>query len=106
MAKKRTKTRISGKVDELPEEVRRQVDVMLVDTSNTYYHISEELKAMGYEISKSSIGRYALRTSSATQRLLECHSANYLEAFSSVYSEASSGSDSMMGILNCCCPAK
>ena len=71
MAKKRTKTRISGKVDELPGEVRRQVDVMLVDTSNTYYHISEELKAMGYEISKSSIGRYALRTSSATQRLLE-----------------------------------
>lgn len=34
-----------------------------------------------------------------------CHSANYLEAFSSIYSEASSGSDSMMGILNCCCHA-
>ena len=36
----------------------------------------------------------------------DCHSANYLEAFSSVYSEASSGSNSMMGILNCCCPTK
>lgn len=71
MAKQRKKTRISGKVDELPEEVRQQVDVMLVDTSNTYLSISMKLKELGYEVSKSSIGRYALRTSSATQRLLE-----------------------------------
>lgn len=35
-----------------------------------------------------------------------CHSANYLEAFSSVYLETNSGSNSVMGILNCCCPAK
>lgn len=71
MAKKRVKTRISSKVDELPEEVKRQVDVMLVDTSNTYLDISQKLKGMGYDVSKSSIGRYALRTSSAMQRLLE-----------------------------------
>lgn len=71
MGKQRKKTRISGKVDELPEKIRQQVDVMLVDTSNTYLSISLKLKDMGYEVSKSSIGRYALRTSSATQRLLE-----------------------------------
>ena len=58
-------------MDELPEEIRQQVDVMLVDTSNTYLSISLKLKDMGYEVSKSSIGRYALRTASATQRLLE-----------------------------------
>ena len=55
--------------------------------------------------------RYIDWTGKKTQKLkrgfkTKCHSANYLEAFSSVYSEASSGSDSMMGILNCCCPAK
>lgn len=37
---------------------------------------------------------------------IRCHSANYLEAFSSVYLETNSGSNSVMGILNCCCPAK
>ena len=46
-------------MDELPEEIRQQVDVMLVDTSNTYLSISLKLKDMGYEVSKSSIGRYA-----------------------------------------------
>ena len=35
-----------------------------------------------------------------------CHSANYLEAFLSVYLETNSGSNSVMGILNYCCPAK
>lgn len=38
--------------------------------------------------------------------LCECHSANYLEAFLSVYLETNSGSNSVMGILNYCCPAK
>ena len=38
--------------------------------------------------------------------LVECHSANYLEAFLSVYLETNSGSNSVMGILNYCCPAK
>ena len=36
----------------------------------------------------------------------KCHSANYLEAFLSVYLETNSGSNSVMGILNYCCPAK
>ena len=39
-------------------------------------------------------------------RKLKCHSANYLEAFLSVYLETNSGSNSVMGILNYCCPAK
>lgn len=71
MGEKRTKQRISCKIDELPEELRTKVDVMLADTSNSYVYISQFLKGKGYEISKSSVGRYATRTNRAMQRLLE-----------------------------------
>jgi len=71
MAKKRSRTRVCSKLDELPEELRLKVDVMLADTSNTYEYISKYLKEEGYDISKSSVGRYAMRSNTATQRLLE-----------------------------------
>jgi len=71
MGEKRTKQRISCKIDELPEEMQRKVDVMLADTSNSYEYISQFLKREGYSISKSSVGRYATRTNKAMQRLLE-----------------------------------
>ena len=71
MGKQRTRSRVSSKIDELPEELRLQVDVMLADTSNTYAYISDYLKQEGYEVSKSSVGRYATRTNTAAQRLLE-----------------------------------
>lgn len=48
MAKKRTRTRVSSKIDELPEALRVKVDVMLADTSNTYEYISQYLKQEGY----------------------------------------------------------
>ena len=35
MGDKRTKQRITSKIDELPEDLRMKVDVMLADTSNT-----------------------------------------------------------------------
>lgn len=71
MGDKRTKQRIISKIDELPEDLRMKVDVMLADTSNTYEYISQFLKGEGYDISKSSVGRYATRTNNAMQRLLE-----------------------------------
>lgn len=71
MGEKRTKQRITSKIDELPEDLRMKVDVMLADTSNTYEYISQFLKGEGYDISKSSVGRYATRTNNAMQRLLE-----------------------------------
>lgn len=71
MGKQRTKKRVSGKVDELPEALRLKVDLMLADTSNTYAEISSFLSGEGYEISKSSICRYAARTNTAMQRLKE-----------------------------------
>ena len=71
MGDKRTKQRITSKIDELPQDLRMKVDVMLADTSNTYEYISQFLKGEGYDISKSSVGRYATRTNNAMQRLLE-----------------------------------
>ncbi len=71
MGDKRTKQRITSKIDELPEDLRMKVDVMLADTSNTYEYIGQFLKGEGYDISKSSVGRYATRTNNAMQRLLE-----------------------------------
>lgn len=71
MGDKRTKQRITSKIDELPEDLRMKVDVMLADTSNSYEYISQYLKGEGYDISKSSVGRYATRTNNAMQRLLE-----------------------------------
>ena len=59
MGKQRTRKRISSKIDELPEDLKLKVDVMLADTSNTYTDISNFLKCEGYIISKCSVGRYA-----------------------------------------------
>lgn len=71
MGDQRTRQRISSKIDELPDGLRTEVDRMLADTSNTYEYISQFLKGKGYDISKSSVGRYATRTNNAMQRLLE-----------------------------------
>ena len=71
MAKEKKRTRINSKIDQLPPELKSSVDYMLSDTSNSYESISTFLKTKGYEISKSSVGRYALRTNKATARLVE-----------------------------------
>lgn len=69
MAKRRK--RISCKIDELPEEIREKVNNMIMDTSYTYLEIAKYLKDNNYDISKSSVGRYALRRNAAGQRLIE-----------------------------------
>lgn len=71
MSEKRSKQRVTCKIDELPENLRVKVDMLLADTSNSYESISTFLKEEGYEISRSSVGRYALRTQKTMQRLLE-----------------------------------
>lgn len=71
MGEQRNRQRVSSKIDELPESLRLEVERMLADTSNTYEYISQFLKGEGYDISKSSVGRYATRTNNAMQRLLE-----------------------------------
>ena len=74
MGRTRKKNRISSKIDELPSEIKGQVDVMLSDTSNSYQDVSGWLKEKGYEISKSSVGRYAVRSNTAPQSILEAQS--------------------------------
>lgn len=71
MGKQRSKKRVTSKIDELPEEVKLKVDFLLADPKNSYEEIAQDLKQQGYAISKSSVGRYALRTNTALQRLME-----------------------------------
>lgn len=70
MGEKKRK-RISCKIDELPEELKEKINSMVMDTNYTYLEISEFLKQNNYDISKSSVGRYALRLNAAGQRLIE-----------------------------------
>lgn len=69
MGEQRQRTRVRSKIDELPEELKEKVNELLRDTSNTYIDISLFLQQEGYEVSKSSIGRYALRSNAAMERL-------------------------------------
>ena len=55
--KERRRTRISSTIDKLPDDIKTELDVRLADTANTYEELSAWLKAEGYEISKSAIGR-------------------------------------------------
>lgn len=71
MGEQRTRTRINSKIDQLPDEIRLQVDEMIIDTRIRYQEIADWLVEKGFEVSKSSVGRYAARTSGATQRLIE-----------------------------------
>ena len=70
MAGKR-KTRVKGKIDELPSEIRFVVDSMLANVTYSYQDISDYLATQNYDISHSSVFRYAQRTNNATQRLAE-----------------------------------
>lgn len=71
MGNERSRNRTAGKIDSLPPEVKEQVDKMLMDTSITYTEITNWLVACGFEISRSAVGRYALRTNNLTSRMLE-----------------------------------
>ena len=58
-------------MDDLTPEIREELDSLLADTSYTYQDISDWLKEQGHDISKSAVGRYALKTNSALKRLME-----------------------------------
>jgi hypothetical protein len=69
MGKQRQRTRIKSRIDELSEEMKNLIDARLADVNITYIEIAAELHSKGYEVSKSSIGRYALRQGAALNRL-------------------------------------
>lgn len=72
MGRKRERTRIVSRMDELPDDIRLQAEAMLLDKTISYKEIADELTAAGYEISKSSVARYAQRTGRAMMRLQHC----------------------------------
>jgi hypothetical protein len=45
-------------IDELPQELKQEIDNLLVQGDVTYDDIKEHLAAKGHDISRSSIGRY------------------------------------------------
>lgn len=62
---------MSSTVDKLPDEIKTELDLRLADTANTYEEIAAWLKSEGYDISKSAIGRYSIRSTQAAQRVAE-----------------------------------
>ncbi len=71
MSEEKKRTRIRCKIDALPDDIKAMVHDMLADTRYTYLDISLALDELGYEISKSSVGRYALRQNAVVKRLTE-----------------------------------
>ncbi|MPN12927.1 hypothetical protein SDC9_160247 [bioreactor metagenome] len=71
MGAERARTRINSKIDQLPEDIKSRIDEMIIDTTITYQEISDWINQQGFEISKSSVGRYAMRTTAAVARLME-----------------------------------
>ena len=67
----RRRTRVSSTIDRLPDDIRGQLDLKLTDPANTYEELAAWLKGEGYDISKSAIGRYAIRSTQAAQRVAE-----------------------------------
>lgn len=65
------KYRSKSKISLLPEEVREEVDQLLLDCSVTYEEISNWLSSEGYKISRSAIGRYAVESKKLSYRLIE-----------------------------------
>lgn len=60
-----------NKVYDLPDGIRDELDARLADTGITYQEISDWLLEEEYEISKSTIGRYALESRQLAGRLME-----------------------------------
>ncbi len=74
MGNQRERTRTNGKVDMLPDHVKQKLDEMLLRTGQDYMkyqEIADEITAMGYEIGKSTIGKYAMNNNSVIKRLKE-----------------------------------
>lgn len=65
-----TKTRTHSRIDdELPVDIRAQINRLLVETNATYDDIKDFLDKKGFDISRSAIGRYGKGFMSNYQRL-------------------------------------
>lgn len=73
MGKERERNRIKSRIDELPSEIIETINQRLSDVTYTYQEIADEVKKLGFEISRSSIGRYALRQNAVAKRLKDSY---------------------------------
>ncbi len=71
MGKERQRNRIKSRVDELPDDIRELLDEMLADVNYSYKEIADEITDRGFNISKSAVGRYAIRQNAISKRLKE-----------------------------------
>lgn len=69
MGKQRNRTRTNSSVEQLPTDLKLEVDCMLGDYRNTYDSICKYIKENGYSISRSSLCRYAKKSEAAFNRL-------------------------------------
>ena len=66
MGKQRNRTRTNSSVEQLPADLKLEVDCMLGDYRNTYDSICKYIKENGYSISRSSLCRYAKKIEAGT----------------------------------------
>lgn len=69
MGVKRNRKRTYSTVDQLPPDLKLEVDCMLRDYSNSYDSICEYIKDNGHKISRSALCRYSQRSEAAFDRL-------------------------------------
>lgn len=69
MGKERNRTRTQSSIEQLPPEIKLEVDCRLADYKNTYADICGWVKEQGYTISRSALCRYAKKSEAAFNRL-------------------------------------
>lgn len=69
MGEKRNRTRTNSTVEQLPPDLKLEVDSLLGDYRNTYDSICSYIKDRGYGISRSALCRYAKKSEAAFNRL-------------------------------------
>lgn len=69
MGKERCRTRTQSSIEQLPPEIKLEVDCRLADYKNTYDDICRWVKEQGCSISRSALCRYAKKSEAAFNRL-------------------------------------
>ena len=69
MGEKRSRTRTNSTIEQLPPDLKLEVDCMLGDYRNTYDSICSYVRNNGYAISRSALCRYAKKSEAAFNRL-------------------------------------
>lgn len=69
MGEKRNRTRTCSKIEQLPPDLKFEVDCRLADYKNSYDSICEYVDSQGYKISRTGLCRYAKKSEAAFNRL-------------------------------------